>query len=39
VDEGRSVPIVLSGDTLKSPPVISFAWIVNELKQLGVVVD
>jgi hypothetical protein len=39
VDDGMAVPIVLSGETIKNPPVLSFAWIVNELTQLGVVVD
>jgi hypothetical protein len=34
---GRSLPLVLVGDEVKSPPVLSFAWIVNELKGLGVV--
>jgi hypothetical protein len=40
VDQGRSVPLVLVGDVVKSPPVLSFpgpsfAWIVNELKGPG----
>lgn len=34
---GRVLPLVLVGDEVKSPPVLSFAWIVNELKGLGVV--
>lgn len=34
---GRALPLVLVGDEVKSPPVLSFAWIVNELKGLGVV--
>ncbi len=37
IEAGSPVPMVLSGDTLKHPPVLSFAWIVNELRQLGVV--
>ena len=36
VAEGRSVPLVLAGDTVKSPAVLSFAWFVNEYKMLGV---
>ena len=34
---GRVLPLVMVGDEVKSPPVLSFAWIVNELKGLGVV--
>lgn len=34
---GRVLPLVLVGDEVKSPPVLSFSWIVNELKGLGVV--
>jgi hypothetical protein len=37
VARGRGLPLVLVGDEVKSPPVLSFAWIVNELKGLGVV--
>ena len=37
IDEGRPVPLVLSGETLKTPAVLSFAWVVNELRRLGVV--
>ena len=37
VARGRALPLVLVGDEVKSPPVLSFAWIVNELKGLGVV--
>ena len=36
VAEGRSVPLVLAGDTVKSPAVLSFAWFVNEFKTQGV---
>ncbi|GAB4245708.1 MAG: hypothetical protein Kow00122_02520 [Thermoleophilia bacterium] len=36
VSEGRGIPLVLVGDTVKSPAVLSFAWIVNEFKSLGV---
>lgn len=36
VGEGRSVPLVLAGDTVKSPAVLSFAWFVNEFKMQGV---
>lgn len=34
--EGRSLPLVLVGDEVKSPAAISFAWIVNEFKGMGV---
>jgi hypothetical protein len=37
VAQGRSAPLVLVGDEVKSPSVLSFAWIVNELKSLGAV--
>jgi len=37
IDEGRPVPLVLAGETLKTPAVLSFAWVVNELRQLGVI--
>lgn len=37
LEEGRPAPFVLSGDTVKSPPVLSFAWVVNELEELGVI--
>lgn len=36
VAEGRSLPLVLTGDTVKSPAVLSFAWFVNEYKAMGV---
>ena len=36
VAEGRHVPLVLAGETVKSPAVLSFAWFVNEYKTLGV---
>jgi len=36
VAEGRSLPLVLVGDTVKSPAVLSFAWFVNEYKAMGV---
>jgi hypothetical protein len=34
--EGASVPLVLVGDTVKTPAVLSFSWIVNEFRGLGV---
>jgi len=36
VAEGRSLPLVLTGTTVKSPAVLSFAWFVNEYKAMGV---
>lgn len=36
VEEGRNIPLVLAGDTVKSPAVLSFAWFVNEFKAQGV---
>lgn len=33
--EGRPLPMVLSGDEVKTPPVLSFGWVVNELKAQG----
>jgi hypothetical protein len=36
IGERRPVPLVVVGDRVKSPPVISFAWVVNELRELGV---
>lgn len=36
IAEGRSLPLVLVGGSVKSPPAISFAWIVNEFKGMGV---
>lgn len=36
VEEGRSLPLVLVGDEVKSPTAISFAWIANEFKGMGV---
>lgn len=36
VQNGRPVPLVLVEDVVKSPPVLSFAWIVNEFRGLGV---
>jgi len=36
VGEGRRVPLVLAGDAVKSPAVLSFAWFVNEFKAQGV---
>ena len=30
------IPIVLVGDTVKTPAYLSFSWIVNEFKSLGV---
>lgn len=38
IAERKPVPIVLVGDRVKTPPVISFAWVVNELRELGVLV-
>jgi len=37
VKTGRRVPLVLVGDEIKTPWSLSFSWIVNELKGLGVV--
>jgi hypothetical protein len=31
-----ALPLVLVGETVKSPAYLSFAWIVNEFKALGV---
>ncbi len=36
VNEGRNIPLVLVGDSVKAPAVLSFAWIVNEFKGMGV---
>ncbi len=36
LERGESVPLVVVGDEVKKPPVISFAWIVNEFKEMGV---
>ena len=36
IEEGRLLPLVLVGEAVKSPPAISFAWIVNEFKGMGV---
>ena len=30
------LPLVLVGETVKTPAYLSFAWIVNEFKSLGV---
>ncbi len=35
VEEGLPLPVVLSGDEVKTPPVLSFGWVVNELKAQG----
>jgi len=35
VEEGRPLPMVLSGDEVKTTPVLSFGWVVNELKAQG----
>jgi hypothetical protein len=32
-----TLPLVLVGETVKSPPYLSFSWIVNEFKALGVI--
>jgi hypothetical protein len=32
-----TLPLVLVGETVKSPAYISFSWIVNEFKALGVI--
>lgn len=37
VKDGQRLPLVLVGDEVKSPWTLSFSWIVNELKNLGVV--
>jgi len=31
------LPLVLVGDTVKTPAYLSFSWIVNEFKVLGVI--
>jgi len=36
LDRGESVPLVVVGDKVKKPPVVSFAWVVNEFKEMGV---
>jgi hypothetical protein len=36
ISEKRPIPLVLVGDRVKSPPVLSFAWVVNEFRELGV---
>lgn len=33
----QRLPLVLSGDSVRSPQVLSFAWVVQELKNLGAV--
>jgi hypothetical protein len=38
VAERRPIPMVVVGETLKTPAVVSFAWVVNELRELGVLV-
>lgn len=35
--EGKRLPLVLVGEEVKHPWSLSFSWIVNELKGLGVV--
>jgi hypothetical protein len=37
IEDGKPVPLVLAGEELKTPAVLSFAWVVNELRRLGVV--
>ena len=37
VKSNRRLPLVLVGDEIKTPWSLSFSWIVNELKGLGVV--
>jgi hypothetical protein len=36
IQERRPMPLVLVGDRVKTPAVISFAWVVNEFRELGV---
>jgi hypothetical protein len=36
IEEGRSLPLVLVGEAVKTPAAISFAWIANEFKAMGV---
>ncbi len=33
--EGASVPLVLAGDSVKAPAVLSFSWVVNEFRGMG----
>lgn len=37
VKSNRRLPLVLVGDEIKTPWSLSFSWIVNELKGMGVV--
>ncbi len=37
LEEGKRLPLVLVGDEVKHPWSLSFSWVVNELKGLGVV--
>jgi len=37
VKANHRLPLVLVGDEIKTPWSLSFSWIVNELKGLGVV--
>jgi hypothetical protein len=35
IEDRRPVPLVLVGGQVKTPAVLSFAWVVNELRELG----
>jgi len=37
LEAGKRLPLVLVGDEVKHPWSLSFSWVVNELKGLGVV--
>ena len=37
VQRGRPLPLALSGDEVKSPAILSFPWVISELKTLGVI--
>lgn len=37
VAQGRSLPLILVGDEVKTPLVLSYSWIVNELKASGAI--
>jgi hypothetical protein len=36
IQDGWSLPLVLVGEAVKTPAAISFAWIANEFKGMGV---
>ncbi|GAB4249033.1 MAG: hypothetical protein Kow00129_09770 [Thermoleophilia bacterium] len=35
IADRRPLPLVLTGDGVKTPPVLSFGWVVNELRAQG----